>query len=209
MVNHSLGRKPNVLFMPSFELKCFSLCYINIYITPSNRVIDSVRSLWEHIPCYSGKGRTMQEQQQWVRSCADTAPDLFPSLQLPGELHRAPGVVQTLPARWSTAREASRMSCELHLCHLYSARSQQVLQKATSTRMLRAGTELLLTSEGMRTSLEANLTRILSHFVFTRWCSWRLSWAKRFWAQHSNESTSAFLLANTVCMTAALSEVWL
>lgn len=60
MVNHSLGRKPNVLFMPSFELKCFSLCYINIYITPSNTVIDSVRSLWEHIPCYSGEGRTMQ-----------------------------------------------------------------------------------------------------------------------------------------------------
>lgn len=32
MVSHSLGRKPNVLFMLSFELKCFSLFYINIYI---------------------------------------------------------------------------------------------------------------------------------------------------------------------------------
>lgn len=59
-----------------------------------------------------------------------------------------------------------------------AARTQQELQgshKATSSRMLRAGTELLLTPEGIQMILGANLTRILSHFVFTRWCSWGLS----------------------------------
>lgn len=96
MVNHSLGRKSNVLFMPSFELKCFSLCYINTYITPSNTVIDRVRSLWEHIPCSNGKGRTLQGTpaagEELLPQCrdTDTAPDLLPFLELPWDLHRGP-----------------------------------------------------------------------------------------------------------------------
>lgn len=111
MVNHSLGRKANVLFMPSFELKCFSPCYINIYFTPSNTVIDSVRSLgtlsllqWEG-KCHTG---TAAVGEELLPQHTDTIPDLFPFLQLPRELHRGPGKQRALlqPQHSRCCREA-------------------------------------------------------------------------------------------------------
>lgn len=227
MVNHSLGRKADVLFMPSFELKCFSRCYINIYITPSNTVIDSVRSLWTlSLLQWEGNCHAGSSSSGWgAAPSVHRVPEPVPiPAAASGTSQRSKELYKSCHHRGALQEKPAWMSCDLSPLpapHCWMQReakgpapatSQQVPQgnqRATSTRVLRAGTELLWTSEEIGISLEASLTRTLSHFVFTSWCSWGLSWAKRYWAQPSNESTRAFHLANTIFMTFALSEVWL
>lgn len=190
MVNHSLGRKPDVLFMPSFELKCFSLCYINIYITPSNTVIDSARSLWEHIPCYNGNTSSRWGAAPSVQNNRHSPRPIPIPVAALGTSQGSEELYKCCHHRGALWEMPAWMSCDLSplpTLHYWihwealgpaAARTQQELQgshKATSSRTLRAGTELLLTPEGIQMILGANLTRILSHFVFTRWCSWGLS----------------------------------
>lgn len=234
MVNHSLGRKPNVLFMPSFELKCFSPCYINIYITPSNTVIDSVRSLgtlsllqWEG-NCHAGNSSRGWGAAPSVHRHSPR-PVPIPAAAL-GTSQGSKELYKCCPHRGALQDKPAWLSCGLSpltpsLCCMHRAAkgpapatAQQVLQgtqRATSTRMLResrdrAPGDFRKNMNELRSKFNKNFITFCFHeLMLGKQLSWGLSWTKRYWAQPSNESTSAFHPANTTHVTFALSEVWL